>query len=88
MAAVGGATRGTATVGGAAAGAAAGGPAALEPPAGGGEEWLTWGRKALPSWVFTILKPKKEKKGGGRGGGGGGGGQMKGHGKLMALSAY
>ena len=43
---------------------AVGGAAALEPPAGGGEERLTWGRKALPPRVFTILKPEKEKKGG------------------------
>ena len=50
------------------------GGAALEPPAGGGEEWRTWGRKALPPRVFTILKPEKEKKVVGGGGGGGGGG--------------
>ena len=41
------------------------GGATLEPPAGGGEKRCTRGRKALPPWVFTILKPKKEKKGGG-----------------------
>ena len=37
----------------------------LEPLAGGGEELCTWGRKALPPRVFTILEPEKEKKGGG-----------------------
>ena len=47
----------------AAVGAAAAGAATLEPPAGGGEERRTRGRKALPPWVFTILKPEKEKKG-------------------------
>ena len=47
------------------------GAAGLEPAAGGGEEWRTRGRKVLPSWVFTIVEPKKEKKGGGGGGGGG-----------------
>ena len=41
------------------------GTTTLEPPAGGGEERCTWGRKALPPWVFTIVKPEKEKKGGG-----------------------
>ena len=45
-----------------------GGPAAteavgLERPIGGGEEWRTRGRKALPPRVFTMLEPEKEKKG-------------------------
>ena len=44
---------------------AAVGGAALEPLAGGGEERLTRGRKALPPRVFTIQKPENEKKGGG-----------------------
>ena len=59
-AATGEAAVGTAVVGGAAAVAAA--TAMLEPPVGGGEERRTRGRKALPPWVFTILKPEKEKK--------------------------
>ena len=50
---------------GAVGGAAAAGPAAMEPLAGGGEELRTQGWKALPPWVFTILKPEKEKKWGG-----------------------
>ena len=34
-----------------------------EPPARGGEEWRTRGRKVCPPLVFTILEPEKEKKG-------------------------
>ena len=56
---------GAAATGGAAAGAAKAGAAELESPARGGEEQRTWGRKALPSQVFTVLKPEKENKWGG-----------------------
>ena len=50
-------------VGGATVAGAAAAGAPLEPSVGGGEERRTRGRKALPPWVFTILKPEKEKKG-------------------------
>ena len=63
-AAEGGAARGG-TAAGAASGSAVAEAAGLEPPAGGGEERRTRGRKALPPWVFTILEPEKEKKEGG-----------------------
>ena len=52
------------TAGAAAVGATATGAAGLEPPEGGGEERHTWGWKARPPHVFTILEPEKEKKGG------------------------
>ena len=48
--------------GAAAGGAAAAGVAGLEPPAGGGEERHTRGRKERPPRVFTMLRPEKEKK--------------------------
>ena len=50
---------------GAAGGTTTTGVAGLEQEVGGGEERCTWGRKASPPWVFTILELKKEKKGGG-----------------------
>ena len=79
------AATGVAVAGGATAGLTTMGGAALELPKRGGEERRTRGQKALPPRVFTILMSEMEKKGIGRGGGGG---EMKGHGQLMALSAY
>ena len=41
--------------------AAAGGPG-LEPPAGGGEDCITLGRKLYPSRVFTMAGLEKERR--------------------------
>ena len=41
--------------------AAVAGPG-LEPPAGGGEDCLTLGRKLCPLYVFTMAGPEKERR--------------------------
>ena len=51
---------GAAAIGAAVGGPAAAGVAGSEPPTRGGEERSTWGRKARPPWVLTMLRREKE----------------------------
>ena len=90
--------------GAAAGGTVAARAVGLEPQAGEGEERCTRGRQVRPPRVFTMLEPAKEKKWRGglqkletgcemkrkviKEGFIKGGGQMKGLGRLMALSSY